>query len=281
MLITCNAKINIGLEILNKRTDDYHNINTIFHKICLGDELVIENSEKFEFIFNSNLQISKENNIAYKAALEFGKIYELDSLPVRITINKNIPAGAGLAGGSSDAASVFKGLTRFFGFDYNPERLADKAATLGSDVPFFLLYNTSAIGSERGNKLIPFDMHLPYYLLLLMPGIHISTAAAYKSLNRTGEKISGTDYLKMKDIITDNPREMRNIFKNDFEEPAFKQYPELANIKEQLYEAGAFFASMSGSGSSVYAFFFDAETVETAVEKFSRYKTYICRPDPL
>jgi 4-diphosphocytidyl-2-C-methyl-D-erythritol kinase len=281
MLITCNAKINIGLEILNKRTDNYHNINTIFHKICLADELVIENSEKFEFIFNSDLQIAQEKNIVYKAILEFMKIHNLSELPLRITVNKNIPAGGGLGGGSTDAAAVLKGLSQFFGFDNQSGELIKTATILGSDIPFFLLENNSAIGKNRGEKLISLDLHLPYHILLIMPGIHISTAAAYQSLQRTSKKITETNFEKLIDTILEKPEEIRHIFKNNFELPVFKMYPELTQIKKKLYDTGAFFASMSGSGSTMYGFYYDTQTAKDAVEKFSNYRTHICYPDSL
>ncbi len=279
MFITCNAKINIGLEILNKRTDDYHNINTIFHKICLADELIIENSENFIFVFNSDMQIQQENNLAYKAALEFQRVFKLDKLPVKITITKHIPAGAGLAGGSSDAANVMRGLANFFNLPLNNDELIAAATALGSDIPFFLQDKTSAIGKSRGEILTPFQLRLPYYIVLIMPGIHISTAAAYKSLNRTYEPIATSDHSELIHTLIHQPEKLREYVKNDFEETAFKQEPQLATIKSELYDSGALFALMSGSGSTIYGFFNDEKSVKAAVEKFPTYRTHICKPD--
>ncbi len=278
MLINCNAKINIALEILNKRKDNFHNINTIFQKICIADRLTIEKSNNFEFIFNSDLVLPNEENLAFRATEIFRKIYHYDNLPVRIILDKRIPAGAGLGGGSTDAANVLKGLIKFFDLPFDNEKLFSLATELGSDIPFFLLDETSAVANGRGEILNAFNMQLPYYLLLVMPDIHISTAKAYQLLNRDSTKKYGTDFSSVKNIIIDEPQKMKDIFKNDFEAVVFDEYPELAEIKKQLYDVEAFFASMSGTGSAIYGMFEEEQLLKAAVENFSHYRIEICQP---
>lgn len=278
MVISCNAKINIGLEILNQRDDNYHNINTIFHKICISDKLIIENNKNFEFIFKSHLKISNKDNLAFKAAGFFKKIYNFKNLPVKITLEKYIPTGAGLGGGSSDAANVLRGLAGFFNLPIEKEKFLAVAIELGADVPFFLIEDNSAIARGRGEILHPFNIKFPYYILLVMPELQVSTASAYKSLNRDKIERLHTDYSSLKNILLDNSEKMKDVFKNDFESSVFLRYPELRAIKLKLYETGAFFAQMSGSGSSIYGFFREKDEVEKAVEKFSEYKTHICLP---
>lgn len=278
MLINCNAKINIALEILNKRKDNFHNINTIFQKICIADKLTIEKSNNFEFIFNSDLVLPTEENLAFRATEIFRKMYYYDNLPVRIILDKRIPAGAGLGGGSTDAANVLKGLIQFFDLPIDNEKLSSLATELGSDIPFFLLDETSAVANGRGEILNAFNMQLPYFLLLVMPDIHISTAKAYQLLNRDSTKKYGTDFSSVKNIIIDEPKKMKDIFKNDFEAVVFDEYPELAEIKKQLYDIGAFFALMSGTGSTIYGMFEEEQSLKAAVENFSHYRIEICQP---
>ncbi len=276
MFITCNAKINIGLEILNKRYDDYHNINTIFRKICLSDELIIEENSSFEFIFNSDTKFPKEQNIAFIAAQKFKELHRLGDLPVKITINKHIPTGAGLGGGSSDAAMTLTGLQNFFKFDKNNQELLEIASQLGADVPFFMSDSRTAHAKGRGDELTPVEFPMPWYLLLVLPEIHISTAEAYASLKRTDDEIPSTDYTAALNIITEKPEKMKEFFRNDFEDYAFNKYPELAQIKSTLYGSGAFFAQMSGTGSAVYGMFLSEKSAKQAIENFPQYRTHIC-----
>jgi 4-diphosphocytidyl-2-C-methyl-D-erythritol kinase len=279
MVITCNAKINIGLEILNKRYDDYHNINTIFRKICLSDELILEENDTFEFVFNANFDIPDKDNIAFKAAQQFMKLHRLNDLPVKLTINKKIPAGAGLGGGSSDAAMTLIGLHKFFNLPLDRERLMGTAVDLGADVPFFLLETKTALATGLGEELKEIELNLPYYILLVLPDVHISTADAYASLKRNYGKISPSDYLSALETAGKSPEKMKELFKNDFEDYVFAKNPELKQIKNELYQNGAFFAQMSGSGSAFYGFFRSKTAVELAVKNFKQYRTHICPPD--
>ena len=279
MRINCHAKINIGLEILNKRPDNYHNINTIFYKINLFDELIIEENDAFEFICSPELNIPNEENLAYKATLALRDAFHLKTIPAKFTLVKNIPSGAGLGGGSSDAAGVLQGLIEFLGLDDRKKQLSTIGLMLGSDVPFFIGEKNAAIGRGRGEMLEFFDFVMPYHILLIFPGIHVSTADAYKSLNRGNIEQQATDFSAIQSVINDNPEEMNRIFVNQFEEYVFRQHPQLATIKNQLLKYGAFYASMSGSGSTVYGIFKEGQAAFEAQDNLSMYNTFINRPD--
>ena len=159
------------------------------------------------------------------------------------------------------------------------EKLNEAVAKLGSDIPFFLLNSKTAIAQGKGEILSAVNVQFPYYILLIMPGIHISTAGAYQALHRDTTKREGTDYMIYKDMIVNEPERMKEVFKNDFEVSVFEEFPELCLIKKELYSSGAFFAQMSGTGSTVYGLYYEEKEARRAVEKFSKYKTHICFPD--
>jgi 4-diphosphocytidyl-2-C-methyl-D-erythritol kinase len=266
------AKINLGLQVLNKRKDGFHNINTVFYKIKLYDYLEFKLSEKFNIINvnHSNLQINE--NLIYKAYQILKKDFTI--APLDVIFKKNIPIGAGLGGGSSDSAETLKAITEFFDLKINSEKLNEYGLALGSDVPFFL-NEGPAQAFGRGEKLIYFDFKLPYHLLLINPGIHISTPWAYKSLNRTENEIEIKDFKSyLLNIKTDIKLLRENII-NDFESFVFEQYPEIKQIKEMLYENGSIFALMSGSGSSVFGLFEDYNNLLNCADKLKKYFIYI------
>jgi len=276
MLILSNAKINIGLEILNKRDDGYHNINTFFYKIPLFDEIIIEKSSNFQFTFNSTLSIPNEKNLAYLAAIKIKELCQLDELPVSIIINKRIPAGGGLGGGSSNAANVLTGLNNFFQLEISKENLLNAGLSIGSDVPFFINSGNAAIAGGRGEEIEEIDLKLPFTILLVLPDLNISTAKAFSLLERDITIREMTNYSQYLSVLNDQPKKIGEIFKNDFEESIFKLHPELETIKEELHKYGAVYASMSGSGSTMYGFFEDTASANNAMLQFKHYKTHIC-----
>jgi len=259
------AKINIGLRILSKRKDGYHNLETIFFPIEVFDNLNVKiTPAKDEFkitvktVFKNKKikqNLNNENNICYKSAklfLERFKIKEFCKIHVDIT--KNIPTGAGLGGGSSNAASVLLVLAKhFLGKSEKTTAMMPAinklALDLGSDVPFFLL-NKPAYATGRGEKLIPLPkFKINYDILLALPGIKISTSWAFAQLKRQkikGKKLNAIKSFKLSD---------KDKFVNDFEAPVFKKYPAISAIKRKMYNSGAVFASMTGSGSAVYGFY--------------------------
>jgi 4-diphosphocytidyl-2-C-methyl-D-erythritol kinase len=292
-----HAKINLGLEVLYKRPDDFHEINTVFVRVSLADTLLIAANGTSNSAMNSitldcqpDLGISDEENLAYKAAKK-AQTLALESgappLPsLFITLRKQIPYGGGLGGGSSNAGAILRSLTSLWGEKtLSHEQLLTVAAEIGSDVPFFMEDMVCAFGSGRGEVLKPVEMRLPYYVVIVAPSIRILTAWAYNALKRgdkATEKRKATNYTDLLSDAIDSPNILRQHFTNDFEEVVFAEHPVLAGIKAQLYEQGAMFALMSGSGSSVFGLFkseMQANTVCASIrERFEGSTAFVCKP---
>ncbi len=250
MLSFPNAKINIGLTIVEKRKDGFHNIETVFYPIKLQDSLeIIKLSENKETVFNSygNSIPGKGTNLCVKAYELLKQDFKL--LPVDIGLLKNIPIGAGLGGGSSDAAFTLKLLNELFELNLSVESLENYARLLGSDCAFFIR-NKTVFASGKGDQFEEIDLSLHNYVIVLVnPCIHIGTAEAYSNTIPKKPKTS------LQDLISLPIEEWKNNIKNDFEESIFPNYPQIAEIKNNLYNLGALYSSMSGSGSSVYGIF--------------------------
>ncbi len=259
------AKINIGLKILNKRPDGYHNIETIFHRVNLCDTLELYEYDKLDLeIENANLP-SDDRNICTKTLKLFQNSFGIH-LGIKIKLIKNIPIGAGLGGGSSDAAVLLKALPEFFHIEVHNDDLKKIAQQLGADVPYFL-ENGSAYATEIGNKLEYFTLKLPYWIITITPPIHISTKWAYENLKNTiHEGNNNLKYLLLNNINNNNF--LRENIINDFEQLIFQEYPEIKSIKEKLYHYGADFALLSGSGSTVFAFCKDEQLIKKLYETF-------------
>lgn len=265
------SKINLGLDVLFKREDGFHEINTVFAKTSLCDELIFEASEKYTLTVISDFEIEESDNLVSKAYNLFSN--EIGNQPkIKITLIKNIPIGAGLGGGSSDAATTLLGLNELNNNILSTEQLIQLAVKLGSDVPFFICSGL-AHGKGRGEKLDYFQVELPFKILLINPGIHISTPWAYKNLNRNLDFVNPTD---MKKCVIDFSNRAEFIkLKNDFEDIVFKEYPLIREIKESLYQNNAFFSLMSGSGSTVFGLFKNEIEAAKAQAQFPDYFTYI------
>ena len=262
------AKINIGLNIISKRPDGYHEIETIFQLIDLYDTITISKRNDTQIVIhsrNKNIPLNHDN-ICYKATNLLRGVSGISD-GVNITINKRIPMGAGLGGGSSDAASALKGLIRIWGLRLNENSLMDVAKQVGADVPFFIKGGT-AFATGIGEKLTHIEFPTEYFCVLVHPPIEVSTEWAYKnytfSLTKT-KKISKLSQFLQKKI---NLSELKNYVQNDFEKLVFKEFPELCELKEKLYQNGAFFASMSGSGSTIFGLFKSFIKAEEAVGIF-------------
>jgi 4-diphosphocytidyl-2-C-methyl-D-erythritol kinase len=276
MTIRAYAKINIGLKILNKREDGYHNIETIFHRINLFDELRFQDSSDLLLECNHPNIPTDNRNLCIKAAKILQKNYNV-SKGVKISLNKNIPIGAGLGGGSSDAAYVLKHLQKFLGIEIPKQELYQLAINIGSDVPYFLDKGT-AYATGRGEQLEYFHLNIPYWIMLVQPNVHISTAWAYANLKLKPHKQE--KYLK--ELLINNiqyPEKLRELIHNDFEDLVFENHPDIERLKENLYKQGADFAQMSGSGSSVYAFFKHENKAREAIRIFSKdFLAYLTEP---
>jgi len=272
------AKINIGLRVLSKRQDGFHNIETIFYPVNLSDNiriLIIPSGNKNHITVRTrpDINLKQEENICHKAAdLFLSKFVRKKNYRVNITVRKNIPLGAGLGGGSSDAAAVIKTLCKYFKIEPSLRSVISLASSVGSDVPFFLNCKPS-YASGRGDKLL----HLPgfrvdYQILIIYPGINISTKNAYRMLNITARKHKTLNEIKKFD-----PNDQRFLV-NDFEKIIFKQYPEIEMIKYYMLKYGAVFSLMSGSGSTVFGFYpKNTEHIKMAAEYFRKlkYETFI------
>lgn len=274
-ILKAPAKINLGLEVLCKRDDGYHEINTVFTRVSLSDTITLEKSNKIELECNPNLDILATENICYLAAILFKQAFKIQD-GVKIKIDKTIPTGAGLGGGSSNAASVLLGLCKLWKINPDITELNKIASKLGSDVPYFL-NSGMATGSGRGEILEYFCLNIPYHILLINPNIHLSTKLAYTSLQRTSTKKPKSDFKKILYENISNPKILQKTIINDFEEFAFKSYPEIATIKKQLYNHDSLFALMSGSGSTVFGLFDSIEKANKAKDYFHNYKTYLCK----
>lgn len=250
MIIFPNAKINLGLKILNRRNDGYHNIETILYPIKLKDALEIIESDQVVFT-SSGLQIpgSASENLCLKAWHMIAKDIELPK--VHIHLHKQIPIGAGLGGGSADAACCIRLLNEKFRLNLSIHDMEDYSRRLGSDCAFFI-QNKPVLATGRGDKMESSNINLDqYFIVMAMPGVHVSTAEAYREVipNAGGHSLNS---------LTNRPlEEWRDCLTNDFEDAVFKRYPVVKELKETFYNEGALYASMSGSGASVYAIFRD------------------------
>jgi 4-diphosphocytidyl-2-C-methyl-D-erythritol kinase len=271
------AKINLGLRILEKRPDGYHNIETVFHRIDVFDSIQFAPSSDIH-VTNSNADAPNgESNICYKAAKLLRDHLHVET-GVHISITKRIPVGAGLGGGSSDAATVLRHLPQFWNRTVERSTLDSLAIQLGSDVPFFL-GNTSAFGVGRGEQLEYFSLDIPYFILLCNPNIHVSTAWAYKNVLPQSPGRMQSFKQVLLDCI-DKPEQLAESLRNDFETSVFREHPEISSVKEAMTHGGAVYASMSGSGSSVFGFFRE-EVPATKVMSMlgsKNYRTFLTQP---
>ena len=264
MITFPNAKINLGLNIVEKRPDGYHNLETIFYPINLQDALEVtrrENNDK-EYtlhISGSSLEGEPEDNLVVKAYKLLKKDYP-GLLPVDIHMYKHIPAGAGLGGGSSDAACMIKLLNDKFSLGLSTERMEEYAVKLGADCAFFIR-NKPVFATGIGNLFEPVELSLKgYHIILIKPDIFVSTRDAFAEIKPVRPAVS------LKEIVKQPIETWKSSMKNDFEDSVFKKFPEIAAIKDELYDLGAVYAAMSGSGSSVYGIF--KAPIENVEDKF-------------
>ena len=251
MICFPNAKINLGLNIVSKRDDGYHNLETIFYPIMVKDalEIIVSERQEQDSFIESGIKTgaSLENNLVMKALKLMRVHYDIPFLDVHLL--KKIPFGAGIGGGSADAAFMLKLLRNKFSLDATDDKLLSLAAQLGADCPFFI-YNRPAFASGIGEELQDIELSLEgYYLMLIKPDINVATKDAFALINPIEPQVS------LKEIIKKPVSEWKGLMVNDFEKSIFAKHPAIEQIKLKLYALGAVYASMSGSGSSVYAIF--------------------------
>lgn len=251
-----NAKINLGLNIIEKRKDGFHNISSFFYPIKLADILEVIESGKFSFS-SSGLTVPgvERDNLVIRAYHLLKKDFDLPK--VSIHLHKSIPTGAGLGGGSSDGAFMLKMLNILFELYLDDSLLEDYAAQLGSDCPFFV-QDKPMVAMGRGEELDDFPLSLEgYFLFLVKPDQAISTHEAYQLITPRFPEVT------IPDILTGgSPETWKELLKNDFEEAIFKKLPDYRNIKNKLYEQGAIYASMTGSGSAFFGIFKEKPVLE-------------------
>jgi len=270
MKISANCKINLHLKITGRRPDGYHDIETIFQEIALADELVIEAAPDGVLDFSAaGVEITGcDENICQKAARLLNEAAGT-SHGCRIRLFKNIPLGAGLGGGSADAAAVLKGLNEIWGLQLSYQELEKIAVKLGADVPFFIRGGAAA-AAGIGEMLTPMRPLLRNgWLAIVNPGLHVHTGNAYKNI-----KYDLTNYKTGRIFATvlENDlavEELDTLLENDFEGYVFTVHPEVGRIKQALSRAGASFSRMSGSGSTVFGYFQDRNQAEVALEQFA------------
>jgi 4-diphosphocytidyl-2-C-methyl-D-erythritol kinase len=255
MIVFPNSKINLGLRILRKRNDGYHDLETVFFPIPLTDVLEVARHNAYHKTYSIPfgktgifLDGDPSDNLVIKAYKMLKK--DFPKIPhVKIHLHKAVPAGAGLGGGSADAAFTLTLLNKEFNLGLSSEKLIKYSIKLGSDCPFFII-NKPCFATGRGEFLEPIDLDLSgYKIIVVNPGIHINTGRAFLNIKpATPEK-------SIKDIIQRPIERWKDELINDFEKWVFSQYKEIVDIKDKLYVGGAVFASMSGSGSTVYGIF--------------------------
>lgn len=268
--LKAHAKINLGLRITGKLPNGYHQIHSLFLPIPdVYDSLTFETNEhELKFLSDDSLGIAHEHNLVMKAANALRTFLDIQK-GAKITLSKNIPSGAGLGGGSSDAACTLRGLATLWGIEVESNDLRALGLSLGSDVPFFLQDNPAIIEGQ-GEIIHPLDLLVNGWLILVMPNIHVSTPWAYGQITSFApENFSRFDTAIKNGVLDLHSR----IFVNDFEQPVFDTYPQLLKIKQQLLMHGPDIALMSGSGSTMYGIFSDRGQ---ALEAMSTLKEHRC-----
>ncbi len=265
-----NAKINLGLNIVERRSDGYHNLETVFFPIGLSDVLEIvpaKDGHSTLTTYGNPVDCPVEKNLVMRALRLMQQHYEVPE--VDIYLYKHIPDGAGLGGGSSDASSTMLMLNEMFGLNAKKEQLAVLAATLGADCPFFI-YNRPMMATGIGDVLTPIDVNLKgLCLYLVKPLVSVPTKVAYSRVTPSPSTSS------LEADVGRRVEQWSGVVKNDFEPSVFAAFPELAEMKCAIENSGALYASMSGSGSSIFGIFDDANMAEKMRGKFDNSTDYV------
>ena len=269
------AKINLGLKVLNKRKDGYHNIDSLFVELNLHDTISFSCSDKFSLSTNFPDLPTDDSNLVTKAYNLLHSQKAVLSPEYSIYMEKKIPLGSGLGGGSSNAATTLKALNKLWRCGFEDKELSKLGASLGADVPFFIkggVQHVTGIGEILNPQKSEALKNL--HFLLIVPNIHVSTQWAYKSLNISLQsKESVTKFSALKGPVN------WQLFENDFERVIRSTYPEIDEIKSQLYNCGAIYAGMSGSGSTVFGIFDNRELLQNSSKKFTQCQSFITFPN--
>jgi len=271
------AKVNFGLEIAGLRPDGYHELRTLFQTINLSDRLVFRPGTENKIRLTGDLPVIgwDESNLIYRAALTLQQETGTEQ-GVEIEVQKIIPPGRGLAGGSSNAAVTLLVLNRFWGLNLPVQQLLELGASIGADVPFFF-YGGLCFGAGRGERLEPRPDWLAGWLVLVIPDFALSTSRVFKEYEAISPSLTSSGKeSKIIQFLTRRDRSLFRQLKNDLELVAFKIYPQLAEIKQEMMQSGAELSMMTGSGSAIYGFFGDKQQAEKAADKFkARYRVVL------
>ena len=268
------SKVNIGLKVIKKREDGYHDIHTVFQELDFHDQILLKKSNGgCSFTSNVNWLENNSSNLCVRAWELLAEKYNISG--VHIDLNKNIPPGSGLGGGSSNAACVLKGLAKLYSLNIRYKDLIKTSSLIGADVPFFIRGGCQ-LGSGVGNKLVEIKHSNDKVFLLVMPEIHIDTKATFKKfkkfLDSNQEKVNFNKFIEKDKFLF-------KFFENDFETIIVPAYPEIGHIKKTILEQGALFSSLSGTGSTVFGVFDDEAKAISAESLFNlHYKTVIAHP---
>ena len=273
-LLKSFSKVNIGLNIVNRRTDGYHNIHTVFQEIDFYDNIILKKTNSgCYFASNVDWLSNNESNLCVKAWQCLADRFNIAGIDIEL--QKNIPPGSGLGGGSSNAACVLKGLIQLYNLNISLNDLLKIGSSIGADVPFFIKGGCQ-IGSGIGDQLVKVDHSIKNTFLLVMPEIHIDTGTIFKKfkkiLDYNKEQVNFANFIE-------KDRFLFKFFENDFETIIVPAYPEIGQIKKKLLNHGAVFSSLSGTGSTVYGVFDDEAKAISAESLFRvNYKTCIAHP---
>lgn len=248
MIVFPNAKINLGLNITRRRTDGYHDLETLFYPVMIKDALEVVEAEKLSFS-HSGIEVpgNPADNLCLKAYRMLAADFDLP--PVNIHLHKNIPIGAGLGGGSADASFFIRLMNEKFELALSTFQLEAYASKLGADCAFFIK-NEPVFAAGIGDQFEKFELNLSnYYLIVVMPPVQIPTSEAFRDV------VPNIPEISLKHLAALPVEEWKHQIKNDFEPGIISKYPQIGQIKESMYQGGAVYASMSGSGSSVYGIF--------------------------
>lgn len=270
--IKARAKVNLTLEVLDKREDNYHNLKSVFQKVNLYDEIYIYKIDNDDFILETNISgLNFKDNIIYKAYIKLKEMFQTIS-GVKVILNKRIPMQAGMAGGSTDCASFILGMNKLFDLNLSKTKIIDLGKNLGADV-VPCLYNRAILAEGIGEIITKIDTNFKYYILIIKPELSCNTGEMFKKLDNR-ERILKTDKTKnmIKALESNDIELLSNNLYNVFEEVV-----EAKPIKEELLKNKALGTLLTGSGSCVYGIFRNREDAKSAYENLKdKYKTYIC-----
>lgn len=275
------AKINLGLHVLRRRPDGYHDVETILHRLDWTDTITAAPAETFSMTCSDPSLPTDENNLCLQAAHRLASAFDVTT-GVDLHLHKQVPQGAGLGGGSSDAATTLQLLTRLWELDPSAEQLRTIGSTIGADVPFFLMAPPAAYATGRGTTLSPLsnegrDYHLPYPVLVAVPPVEVSTPWAYAQVTP-----SDADRPDLRRVVRSNDlSRWRTSLTNDFEVPVAEAEPSVASIRTRLLNTDAAYVSLSGSGSAVYGVFKTVTAARTAREEIQRSGVHLHLMQPL